>query len=263
MESVISLIRFTYFFFCSFCNSILDDKLSEEEKNKIAELKLPSGFYNNVTECNGCRGCNVDDFIFENYKDSNSDINDDSPLPLKQTNHKFSKSTTSKPTLTSFAQSSKTNEASRNIFGSYNSSTSDQGFFNQSSFTPKAKDNTPVFGNNNIFGGNNSIFSKPKEEPKEEAKVATTAEEVKKNFSFTNSLKPSVFGQNIFGQATSTPATLTATFGSNQIKTGNDSSAAKTFSFGEMLQKTATSSLATTTPATNTFSFGRFFFCFS
>lgn len=177
-------------------------------------------------------------------------------MPLKQPKKQFSHPAIAKPVLTTFGQLSKNNEASRNIFGSSNSNsnTSDQGLFTQLSFTPATKQTSSVFGNNNpndnIFGGNKSIFSKPNEEPK----VTTPADEVKKNFSFTNSLKPSVFGQNIFGQGATTPA-LTATFGSNSMTTNNDTGTAKPFSFGEMMRGNAATSLNTTTPVTNAFSF--------
>lgn len=218
--------------------------MSEEEKKKISELKLPAGFYSHGTDCDGCRGCNVDDYIFETSNNINSDINDDSPLPLEQPKKQFFNATPAKPALTTFGQMSKTNDSTRNIFGSLNSSTTDQGLFAQLSFTTTsaAKETTSIFGSNNIFGGNKSIFSKPTEEPK----ATTTADEVKKNFSFTNSIKPSVFGQNIFGQAASTPASLTATFGSNPIKTNDDAGPEKSFSFGEA-----------TTPKTSMFSFGK------
>lgn len=240
-------------------NVLSDDKVSEEEKSKTSKLKLPSGFYSSGTECTGCIGCNPDDFVFEKYTEMNSNIIDESPLPLEQPKKQFTKSITAQPALTTFGQlSTRTNDASRNIFGSVNTSTSDQGLFTQLSFTPTTNETTSIFGNNNIFGGNKTIFSQPKEEPK----VTTPADEVKKNFSFTNSLKPSVFGQNIFGQgaaAASTPTSLTATFGNNPIKANEDTGATKSFSFGETMRTTATISLATTTPAATVFSFGRSF----
>lgn len=184
---------------------------------------------------------------------------------MKQIRKPFSKPATAQPVLTTFGQLSKNNETSRNIFGgsSTNSNTADQGLFTQLSFTPTTtKDNSSIFGNNNIFGGNKSFFSKPNEEPTV-PKVTTPADEVKKNFSFTSSLKPSVFGQNIFGQAAITTTTpLTATFGNNPIKTNEDTGTVKPFSFGEMMRENATTSLnpTTTTPVTNAFSFGKFFF---
>lgn len=211
----------------------------------MSELKLPSDFYNHKTECNGCRGCKSDDFVFDQHEDINSDLKDDNPLPLEQPKKQFSK----KPTPTAFGQLPKSNETSRNIFSSMNSnSTSDQGLFTQLSFTP-TKDATSVFGNSNIFGGNTSIFPKSNEEPK----VTTPADEVKKNFSFTNSLKPSVFGQNIFGQA-ATQAPLT--FGNKT----EDTSTAKAFSFGETFRENTKSPLnTTTTTVKNAFSFGESF----
>lgn len=244
---------------CNFvCESAIffpDDNVSEEEKKKISELKLPSGFYNHGAKCEGCRGCNADEFVFVQHLGINSDINDDNPLPLKQPQKQFTKPATVKPTLTTFGQLSKNNETSRNIFGSMNnSSTSDQGLFTQSSFTTASKEPSSIFGNNNLFGGNKSIFSKPNEEPK----ATTPADEVKKNFSFTNSLKPSVFGQNIFGQAATTPA-LTATFGSTPGKTNEDAGTVKPFSFGEAMRGNATTSFNATTPLANSFSFGKFF----
>lgn len=208
-------------------------------KNKTAELKLPSGFYNHGTPCKGCRGCNADDFVFDNYKDVNSNVNDNNPLPLTHSIKQFSKSITTKPSLTTFGQLSKTTEASRNIFGTVNSSTSDQGLFTQLSFTPN-KEAPSTFGNN-IFGGNKSIFSKTNDEQK----VSSTPDDVKKNFSFTNSLKPSVFGQNIFGQATTPLTSLNPSFGNNEMKTSEDTGAQKPFSFGERL--------AATTPTTKIF----------
>lgn len=214
---------------------------SDENKN---ELQLPSGFYNHGTPCNGCRGCNTDDFVFGKNKDINSDLADENPLPLTQPIKEFSKSITTKPSMTTFGQLSKTTEASRNIFGSLNSSTSDQGLFTQLSFTP-TKETTSIFGNNNIFGGNKSIFSKTTDEQN----VSSSTDDVKKNFSFTNSLKPSVFGQNIFGQSTTPLTSLTASFGNN-AKTSEDTAPAKPFSFGERL--------ATTTPTTDIFGFCKF-----
>ncbi|KAG4077318.1 hypothetical protein HA402_009719 [Bradysia odoriphaga] len=231
---------------------VSDDNLTQEEKTNISQLKLPSGFYSHKTDCTGCRGCSADDFVFDNNKDINSDINDDNPLPLKQPTKHFSK-TPGKPALTTFGQLSKTSEASRNIFGSVNSNPAGQGLFTQLSFTPNTKETTSIFGSSNIFGGNKSTtFQTTNDEPK----ITTSADEVKKNFSFTNTLKPSVFGQNIFGQAAATAPTLNATFGTTPIKTTDSTGAANSFSFGEALRTSSANSQSTTTPAASLFSFG-------
>lgn len=230
--------------------------MSQDEKTKIAQLQLPSGFYSHGADCTGCRGCSPDDFVFDNHKDLNSDIIDNNALPLKQPTKQFSK-TPGKPALTTFGQLSKTSEASRNIFGSANnSSTAGQGFFTQLSFTPNAKESPSIFGSSNIFGGGNKSTTLPM--ASDEPKVATPADEVKKNFSFTNSFKPSVFGQNIFGQSAAAPA-LNSTFGTNSVQTTESTGAAKSFSFGEMLRTSATNAETTTTPAGSLFSFGKLF----
>lgn len=57
---------------------------SSDESRKIADLKLPANFYDykNNAECKGCRGCNVDDFVFPEVKDTNFGQIDDNSIPL-------------------------------------------------------------------------------------------------------------------------------------------------------------------------------------
>lgn len=126
--------------------------------------------------------------------------------------------------------------------------------FTQLSFTPN--DNTSFFGNSNIFGGNKvTSFATANDEPK----VTNPADEVKKNFSFANALKPSVFGQNIFGQSAMPTTSLTATFGNNTTKPAESTTAANSFSFEDAMRTTSTNPPAvTSTPAANVFSFGKF-----
>lgn len=52
----------------------------------IARLKLPAEFfdYEKAETCQGCRGCNSDDFVFSDIKDANF-VN---PLPLTHPTHK-------------------------------------------------------------------------------------------------------------------------------------------------------------------------------
>ncbi|KAJ6635177.1 E3 SUMO-protein ligase RanBP2 [Pseudolycoriella hygida] len=200
----------------------IDEKISDEEESNILKLKLPSGFYSNKTECTGCRGCTVDDYVFPKYQ--NTDLDDENPLPLKQPIKQFSKSIPAKPTLSTFGQLSQ-----KNIFAGTNNSVSDKGMFSQSSFTATPKGGPSIFGNNNSFS-DASIFS----QPIEEKKATTPADEVKKNFSFTGALKPSVFSQSIFGQSpASTMPSLTATFASSSVKPTEESSSENLFSFGK------------------------------
>lgn len=60
------------------------ENLTAEERQSIVDLKLPNDFYKykNHEQCSGCRGCNSDEFVFSEVKDTNCGQFDDNPLPL-------------------------------------------------------------------------------------------------------------------------------------------------------------------------------------
>lgn len=62
----------------------LASKLSAEETKKITDLKLPADFfdYKTKSKCNGCRGCNSEEFVFPEVKAINMITVDENPIPL-------------------------------------------------------------------------------------------------------------------------------------------------------------------------------------
>lgn len=62
----------------------LDSKLSAEEAQKIKDLKLPANFFDYKVQpkCTGCRGCNPDDYVFSEIKETNFNVKNDNPLPI-------------------------------------------------------------------------------------------------------------------------------------------------------------------------------------
>lgn len=62
----------------------LASKLSAEESKKITDLKLPADFfdYKTKSKCNGCRGCNSEEFVFPEVKAINMITVDENPIPL-------------------------------------------------------------------------------------------------------------------------------------------------------------------------------------
>lgn len=65
-------------------DDLIASSVESEEHKKIIDLKLPANFfdYKNHNECNGCRGCDSDNFQFAEVKDTNFGYVDNSPLPL-------------------------------------------------------------------------------------------------------------------------------------------------------------------------------------
>lgn len=62
----------------------ISSNATPEESQNITKLQLPGDFYefNNKETCTGCRGCESDDFVFSESKDTNFPQIDNNPLPL-------------------------------------------------------------------------------------------------------------------------------------------------------------------------------------
>lgn len=155
----------------------LASKLSAEETKKITDLNLPADFYDYKTKskCNGCRGCNSDEFVFPEVKDINMITVDENPIPLSPPHYvpsnNLSKDTTtssSSVTNSTFSFNSFTNtgagKATPNAETTVDSSNPSQFAtfnFNTSSSEP-AVVKAPTFSfntGNNFSFGSPSIFS--------------------------------------------------------------------------------------------------------
>lgn len=146
----------------------LASKLSAEETKKIADLNLPADFfdYKTKTKCNGCRGCNSDEFVFPEVKDINMITVDENPIPLSPPHYvpsnNLSKDTTtssSSVTNSTFSFNSFTNasttKAAPKAEATTDTNTTPFGKFNfntNSSEATVVKAPTFSFSGKNIFG---------------------------------------------------------------------------------------------------------------
>lgn len=78
------------------------ESLTAEERQTLTDLKLPKNFFNyKKQECTGCRGCNSDDFVFSEVKDTNFGQSDDNPLSFTAPPPQKTANDLSKPNQTS------------------------------------------------------------------------------------------------------------------------------------------------------------------
>lgn len=146
--------------------------LSAEDSQNITWLELPGDFYDYKTKnepCKGCRGCESDDYVFSEVKDTNFGQIDDNPLPLTPppkvdiSHNDLSKDTKKNPNPFSFGAFKTEN----NGFGATTNPISTQPsgmMFGSNSFKftspTEQKDTnntskTNLFGNSTIFGSSN------------------------------------------------------------------------------------------------------------
>lgn len=62
-------------------------QISEEDKKLIEKLCLPSDFFNykSLDDCEGCRGCNPEEYVFPAIGQVNESVLDENPIPLQVT----------------------------------------------------------------------------------------------------------------------------------------------------------------------------------
>lgn len=153
----------------------LASKLSAEETKKITDLNLPADFfdYKTKSKCNGCRGCNSDEFVFPEVKDINMITVDENPIPLSPPHYvpsnNLSKDTTTSSSVTNstFSFNSFTNtsagKATPNADTSADSSNTQFATFNfNTSSSEPAVVKPPTFSIKtaaNFSFGSPSIFS--------------------------------------------------------------------------------------------------------
>lgn len=186
----------------------LASKLSAEETKKIADLQLPNDFfdYKSKPGCNGCRGCNSDEFVFPEVKDINMIMVDMNPIPLSQPHYvpsnNLSKNTTTpsssetNPTFSfnSFTNASTAKTTPKAEVTSTSTTSSPFGKFNlNTSSSEPSVVKAPVFS----FSNSQNIFGSPKDAP---------------SFSFG--------GLSIFGTASTEAATVSSTTTSVTSSTG-------------------------------------------
>lgn len=202
--------------------------ISDADLQISKKLQLPIDFfaYKQAVPCEGCHGCNSDDFKFPEVKDINLDIVDENPLPLTMPFKQKSRNNDNilKQSSFSFGNSTpiKIADTPKNIFSNVSPS---QGKFSQLVFGPPANSPATSMPGQSIFGNNQtstvnaptSIFGNSSIAPinKLENTDSTTAVPVSAANSFSFALdseksasKGFSFGSTLFGSSsTSTTAT--------------------------------------------------------
>lgn len=114
-------------------------KISEEDKNLIAKLLLPSDFfdYKSGDDCSGCRGCKSDDYVFPKIETINEDILDENSIPLQVT-------------LKPLKKEQKTPEIKMNNLSLTEKIVPSDNIFGGKGFSPVS---TNIFGSKTKFGG--------------------------------------------------------------------------------------------------------------
>lgn len=95
------------------------ENLTAAERQQIVDLQLPNDFFNykNHEQCTGCRGCNADEFVFSEVKDTNFGQFDDNPLPLVMPAKTEKKNDLSKGLTSSFSFGSAAPQTTGSLFG--------------------------------------------------------------------------------------------------------------------------------------------------
>lgn len=116
-------------------------KISEEDKNLIEKLLLPSDFFNykSIDDCSGCRGCKSDEYVFPKIETINEDILDENSIPLQVT-------------LKPLKKEQKTPEIKMNNLSLTEKIVSGDNIFGGKGFSPVS---TNIFGSktSSVFGG--------------------------------------------------------------------------------------------------------------